>query len=93
MLHRRVAEALATLHAHDLEPHHLALGLHYLESAVWDKAVAHLRRAGDIATQRSANREAVACYERALAALANLPARPVDPRTAASRHSTSASRS
>lgn len=73
LLHRRVAEALATLHARDLEPHHLALGLHYLEGEVWDKAVAHLRRAGDIAATRSANREAVACFERALTALGHLP--------------------
>jgi DNA-binding SARP family transcriptional activator len=77
ILHRRVAEALATLHAHDLEPHHLALGLHYFEGEVWDRAVVHLRRAGDIATQRSANREAVACFERALMALAHVPEGPL----------------
>ena len=45
-LHRRVAEALAMLHAENLEPHHLALGLHYFEGEVWDRAVLHLRRAG-----------------------------------------------
>ena len=38
-LHRRVAEALATVHAGDLEPHHLALGLHDFEGEMWDKAV------------------------------------------------------
>ena len=73
VLHRRVAEALATLHAENLEPHHLALGLHYAEGEVWDQAVVHLRRAGARAVERSANREAVACFERALAALAHLP--------------------
>jgi predicted ATPase len=73
VLHRRVAEALATLHAGSLESQHLALGLHYAEGEVWDKAIAHLRRAGVRAVERSANREAVACFERALAALAHLP--------------------
>ena len=58
VLHRRVAEALATLHAGGLEPHHLALGLHYSEGEVWDQAVVHLRRAGARALERSANREA-----------------------------------
>ena len=87
VLHRRVAEALATLHAENLESHHLALGLHYAEGEVWDKAVVHLRRAGARAVERSANREAVACFERALAALAHLP----DSRVRWSRPSRSAS--
>jgi DNA-binding SARP family transcriptional activator/tetratricopeptide (TPR) repeat protein len=73
VLHRRVAEALATLHAGNLEPHHLALGQHYSEGEVWDQAVLHLRRAGARAAKRSANREALACFDRALAALAHLP--------------------
>jgi DNA-binding SARP family transcriptional activator len=72
-LHRRVAEALATLHAEDLEPHQLALGLHYAEGEVWDKAVLHLRAAGARAVERSANREALACLERAIGLLAHLP--------------------
>ena len=71
-LHRRVAEALATLHAENLELHHLALGLHYAEGEVWDHAVVHLRGAGARAVERTANREAATCFERALAALAHL---------------------
>ena len=73
ILHRRVAEAIATLHAASLDSYHLTLGLHYVEGEVWDKAVIHLRRAGARAIERSANREAAACLERALAALAHLP--------------------
>jgi predicted ATPase len=42
----RLAEALVTFHIGSLEPHHLALGLHYAQGEVWDKAVVHLRRAG-----------------------------------------------
>ena len=73
LLHRAAAEALEALYTGRLESHHLALGLHYFEGEIWDRAVVHLRRAGDTAAQRSANREAVACFERALAALAHLP--------------------
>jgi tetratricopeptide (TPR) repeat protein len=73
LLHRRVAEALSILHAASLESHHLALGLHYAEGELWDKAVVHLCRAGARALGRSANREAVACFERALDALGQLP--------------------
>jgi predicted ATPase len=62
LLHRRVAEALAALHAEDLVPHHLALGLHYLEGEAWDRAVDHLRRAGARALERFAKRDAVACF-------------------------------
>jgi DNA-binding SARP family transcriptional activator len=72
-LHRRVAEALATLHADNLELYQLPLGLHYVEGEVWDKAVLHLRRAAARAAERSALREAAACFGRALTALAHLP--------------------
>ena len=73
MLHRRVAESLEALFAGNLEPHHLALGVHYREAAGWAKAVEHLRRAGLGAVARSAYREAVASFEQALAALDHLP--------------------
>src|SRR5262245_23210180 len=71
--HRRVAEALTTLHATELGSHHLALGRHYAEAEVWEQAAVHLRRAGRRAVERSANREAAACFESALTALAHLP--------------------
>ena len=74
LLHRRVAEAIETLHAGDLEPYQPALGLHYREGEVWDKAAAYLRRAGLAAADRAAHREAVACFEQALQALERLPA-------------------
>ena len=76
VLHRRVAEALETLYAANLEPHHLALGLHYFEGEVWERAVVHLRLAGTRAFERSANLDAVACLERALQALGHLPESP-----------------
>ena len=72
-LHRRAAETLAAVHAQDLAPHHLAIGLHYFEAQVWDQAAAHLRRAGALALRRYALRDAIACFERALAAVGRLP--------------------
>lgn len=74
LLHRKVAEAIETLHAGDIEPYHVTLGLHYREGERWDKAAAYLRRAGLAAAARAAHREAVACFEQALLALERLPA-------------------
>ena len=73
VLHRAVAEAIETLYAHDLAPHVLALGLHYLDAEMWPEAMRHLRRAADHAFSRSAYREAVTCLEHALAAASHLP--------------------
>ena len=51
------------------------LAHHALRGEVWDKAVAYCRQAGAKALARSANREAVACFEQALVALQHLPER------------------
>jgi DNA-binding SARP family transcriptional activator len=76
LCHRRVAEVLEELYASNLEPHALALGTHYREAKVWDKALRYLRRAGIQAVARSANREAVASFEQALIVLGHLPEAP-----------------
>jgi tetratricopeptide (TPR) repeat protein len=73
VLHARI---VATLEA--LSPDHLAeqvdrLAHHALRGEVWDKALAYSRQAGAKAMARSAHREAVACFEQALVALAQLP--------------------
>ena len=73
LLHRRVAEALEALHAGVLGPHALALGTHYRAGEAWAPAVVHLTQAGVLASLRYAKRDAVACYDQALAALAHLP--------------------
>jgi DNA-binding SARP family transcriptional activator len=74
LLHRRVAEAIEDLYRAQLGPHMLALGQHYREAGAWSKAVDYLTRAGrEAQTVRSANREAVACYDGALTALSHLP--------------------
>jgi tetratricopeptide (TPR) repeat protein len=72
VLHGRIAEALEAVYAADLDAHALALGLHYQAGEVWDRAVTHLQKAGAQAVGRSAFREATACFDRALAALAHI---------------------
>ena len=74
--HRRAGEALEALHAGNLEPHLLALGVHFREGEVWDRAVDFFRRAGACASARSASGAAVACFEQALGALEHLPESP-----------------
>ena len=73
LLHRDVAQALEALHASDVEPYLTALGSHYRDGEVWDKAVVFLRRAGLQAMSRSANREAIGLFEHAMGPLAHLP--------------------
>ena len=72
-LHARIVEAIETLHAERLTEHVERLAHHAFRGELWDKALAYLRQAGVKAFGRSANREAVAAYEQALAALAHLP--------------------
>jgi DNA-binding SARP family transcriptional activator len=73
-LHRHVAESLEEVYRQDLASHSLALGTHYRQGEVWDKAVAHLHAAGRQAATRSAHHEAVVCFEEGLTALKHLPA-------------------
>jgi DNA-binding SARP family transcriptional activator/tetratricopeptide (TPR) repeat protein len=73
-LHRRVAESLEDLYRQDLAGHALALGMHYRQGEVWDKAAAYLHTAGRQAAARSAHGEGVACFEQGLTALGHLPA-------------------
>jgi len=72
-LHRRVAEAIEKRYVGDLEPHLGALADHYQRAGVWERAVTHLQRTGDLARRRGAYREALVSYETALAAASHLP--------------------
>ncbi len=74
--HRRAGEALEALHAGNLGPYLLALGVHFREGQVWDRAVDFFRRAGEYASARSASSAAVACFNQALGALEHLPENP-----------------
>jgi transcriptional regulator with AAA-type ATPase domain/tetratricopeptide (TPR) repeat protein len=72
-LHARIVDAIERLYPDRLTEYAERLAHHALRSEVWPKAVAHLRQAGVKALARSANREAAACFEQALAALGRLP--------------------
>jgi DNA-binding SARP family transcriptional activator len=73
LLHRRVAEALTEVRSDHLEEHHAAIGTHYAEAGVADRAARHLYEAARVARDRLAYREGIVLLERALEALARLP--------------------
>jgi class 3 adenylate cyclase/tetratricopeptide (TPR) repeat protein len=72
-LHARVMERIEVLHADRPVEQIERLAHHAFRGEVWTKAVGYLRQAAGKAFARSANREAVAYLDQALAALAHLP--------------------
>jgi tetratricopeptide (TPR) repeat protein len=75
-LHGRILDALEQLHADRLGEHAEVLAHHAERAAVTDRAVRYLREAGARASARSAHREAIDFFERALALLGGLPVSP-----------------
>jgi tetratricopeptide (TPR) repeat protein len=73
VLHARIVEAIEALSPERLAEEVDRLAYHALRGAVWDKALAYCRQAGDKAVAGSAYREAVGYFEQGLAALAHLP--------------------
>jgi class 3 adenylate cyclase/tetratricopeptide (TPR) repeat protein len=73
VLHGQIVEALETLSAERLAEQVDRLAHHAVRGAVWDKALLYCRQAGARAVARSAHHEAVACFEQALMAIAQLP--------------------
>ncbi len=72
-LHTQIVEALEALAGDRLVDQVERLAAHAVRGEVWDKALRYCRQAGAKAMERSAAREAVGCYEQALAALEHLP--------------------
>ena len=72
-LHARVADVIEATYADRLAEHVERLAHHALRAASWQQAVAYAREAGRRASERSADREAVAHLEQALEALQHLP--------------------
>src|SRR5262249_49916755 len=72
-LHARIVGALEALAGDRLDDQVERLAHHALLGEVWEKALVYGRQAGDKARTRSAYREAVVCYEQALASLEHLP--------------------
>jgi class 3 adenylate cyclase/tetratricopeptide (TPR) repeat protein len=74
-LHARIVAVMETLDADHVAEQIERLAHHAVRGEVWDKAVAYWRQTGARALARSANREAVVCFEHALVALQHLPER------------------
>jgi class 3 adenylate cyclase/tetratricopeptide (TPR) repeat protein len=72
-LHARIVEAIEALYPDRLTEQVERLAHHAFRGEAWEKAVTYLRQAGAKALARSAYREAVTCFEQALAALHPLP--------------------
>jgi len=72
-LHGRIVETIERLYSDRLPEHIDRLAHHAFRGEYWGKAVTYLRQAGAKAFARSAHREAVGCFERALTALTHLP--------------------
>jgi tetratricopeptide (TPR) repeat protein len=72
-LHARIVEVLEALYPDRVAEQVERLAHHAFRGEVWEKAVTYLRQAGAKALARSAYREAVTCFEQALAALNPLP--------------------
>jgi len=75
-LHAAIMEAIEREYSDRLAEQIDRLAHHALRGEVWPKALAYLRQAGARAATRSAYREAVTCFERALVAIAHLPEGP-----------------
>jgi predicted ATPase len=73
VLHARIVEVLETLAGDRVTEQVERLAHHALRGELWAKALTYCWQAGDKALTRSANREGVACFEQALAALQHLP--------------------
>jgi DNA-binding NtrC family response regulator/tetratricopeptide (TPR) repeat protein len=72
-LHARIVESLESLYADRLADQVDRLAHHALRGEVWGKAVTNFGQAGARAAARSANREAVACFEQALVGVQHVP--------------------
>jgi tetratricopeptide (TPR) repeat protein len=72
-LHRRAVEYIERHYAERLVEQVERLADHAERGELWEQAVRYLRRAGAKAFSRSANREAVALFEKALEAIQHLP--------------------
>ncbi len=72
-LHARIVGAIERFYPDRLTEHVERLAHHAVRGEMWEQAVTYLRQAGAKALARSANREAVSCFEQALTALGHLP--------------------
>jgi DNA-binding winged helix-turn-helix (wHTH) protein/tetratricopeptide (TPR) repeat protein len=74
-LHRQIGERLEAAYGEQASTIAAELGMHFAQGQDYPKAVQYWRQAGSRAAASSTYREAVTCFEQALAALAHLPER------------------
>lgn len=72
-LHAHIVGAIERFYPNRLIENVERLAHHAARGELWGKAVTYFRQAGQKALARSANREAVSCFEQALAAQRHLP--------------------
>jgi len=72
-LHRKVGLAIETLFPEQINEMHGLLAAHFFHGEVWEKAIEHLMKAGDIAVRLNAFTEAYQYYSDAQECLAHLP--------------------
>ena len=73
LFHRRVAQGLELLHAGDTDTVSAQLGEQYARGGRPERAVAHYRRAADVAAGLFAHAEAIRLHKEALSIVADLP--------------------
>ncbi|HEX5023177.1 MAG TPA: hypothetical protein VFX54_21085, partial [Candidatus Binatia bacterium] len=73
LLHARIVEAIERLYPDRLAEQVELLAHHTFHGELWEKAATYLRQAGAKAADRSAHREAVSYFDRAIEALKHLP--------------------
>ena len=73
LLHRRVADALETIHAEALDPVAAQIAGHCANAGLADRAAVNYRRAAEVAQRIGANQEAVVLLRRGLGLLERLP--------------------
>jgi DNA-binding NtrC family response regulator/class 3 adenylate cyclase/tetratricopeptide (TPR) repeat protein len=74
--HRQIAQVLTERFPETREAHPELLAHHYTEARLWEEATVYWQEAGQRAIERSAHREAVVCFEQALATVTHLPQNP-----------------
>jgi class 3 adenylate cyclase/tetratricopeptide (TPR) repeat protein len=75
-LHARIVETIERSYPDLLSEHVERLAHHAVRAEMWERAARYLRQAAGKAVTRSADREAIALFEQALAALHELPESP-----------------
>jgi DNA-binding SARP family transcriptional activator len=73
LLHKRVAQALESFYANDLDTVSGQLGFHYEQAGVAETAIAYYHRAGRRAQRTFAHEEAISLFSKGLALLEEVP--------------------